>query len=190
MRRIRYQVAMSLDGFIAGPAGEYDWIVPDEDIDFGALYAQFDTFLMGRKTYQELKDSFLKSEVFEDKQILVFSDSLTAGDHPEVRLVGSAAVDVTIAELRSQPGKDIWLYGGGELFRSLLERGHVDTVEPAVIPVLLGQGRRFLPETGSLTGLELTGHALYPKSGTMILEYRVAGAVRSEVEFDQSHLVD
>lgn len=188
MRRIRYQVAMSLDGFIAGPAGEYDWIVPDGDIDFGALYAQFDTFLMGRKTYRELKDTFLKSAVFEDKQILVFSDSLSAGDHPEVRLVASSEVDATIAELRSQPGKDIWLYGGGELFRSLLELGHVDTVEPAVIPVLLGQGRRFLPETSNLTGLELTGHTLYPKSGTMILEYRVADAVRSEVEFDESSL--
>lgn len=173
MRRIRYQVAMSLDGYIAGPAGEYDWIVPDEDIDFDALYAQFDTFLLGRKTYQELKDTFLKTEVFEDKQIVVFSDSLRPEDHPGIRIVASSGIDPVIAELCSQPGKDIWLYGGGELFRSLLERGHVDTVEPAIIPVLLGQGRRFLPEAGELTSLELTGHTLYPNSGTMLLEYRV-----------------
>jgi len=52
MRRVRYGVAMSLDGYIAGPKGEYDWIVMDPDIDFGALMSRFDTFLVGRKTYE------------------------------------------------------------------------------------------------------------------------------------------
>ena len=51
-RRLRYQVAMSLDGFIAGPNGEYDWIVMDPSIDFRALYGEFDTAVMGRKTYE------------------------------------------------------------------------------------------------------------------------------------------
>ena len=50
-RRLRYQVAVSLDGFIAGPKGEYDWIVMDPSIDFGALFKEFDTAVMGRKTY-------------------------------------------------------------------------------------------------------------------------------------------
>ena len=49
-RRLRYQVAASLDGFIAGPNGEYDWIVMDTAIDFAALYKEFDTAVMGRKT--------------------------------------------------------------------------------------------------------------------------------------------
>ena len=53
-RRVRYQVAMSLDGYIAGPNGEYDWIVMDDDIDFNALFAQFDTFLLGRKTFETI----------------------------------------------------------------------------------------------------------------------------------------
>ena len=47
MRRVRYVVAMSLDGYIAGPNGEADWIIMDPDIDFGALFEQFDTFLLG-----------------------------------------------------------------------------------------------------------------------------------------------
>ena len=51
MRRLRYQVAASLDGYIAGPNGEFDWIVMDPDIDFTALFAQFDTAVMGRKTF-------------------------------------------------------------------------------------------------------------------------------------------
>lgn len=53
-RRLRYQVAVSLDGFIARPGGEYDWIVMDPSIDFGALFKQFDTLVMGRKTYEPL----------------------------------------------------------------------------------------------------------------------------------------
>ena len=51
---LRYQVAVSLDGFIAGPNGEYDWIVMDPSIDFAALYKEFDTAVMGRKTYELL----------------------------------------------------------------------------------------------------------------------------------------
>ena len=54
MRRLRYQVAVSLDGFIAGPNGEYDWIVSDPFIDFGALFKEFDTAVMGRKTYEQM----------------------------------------------------------------------------------------------------------------------------------------
>jgi dihydrofolate reductase len=52
MRRLRYGVAVSLDGFIAGPKGEYDWIVPDPNIDFAAMFAEYDTLLMGRGTYE------------------------------------------------------------------------------------------------------------------------------------------
>ena len=52
MRRVRYSVAMSLDGYIAGPNGEYDWILMDPEIDFAALASSFDTMLLGRKTYE------------------------------------------------------------------------------------------------------------------------------------------
>ncbi|MEO5823497.1 MAG: dihydrofolate reductase family protein [Vicinamibacteraceae bacterium] len=52
MRRVRYQVAASLDGYIAGPSGEFDWIPMDPEIDFSALWAQYDTVIMGRKTFE------------------------------------------------------------------------------------------------------------------------------------------
>jgi len=55
MRRLRYNVAMSLDGFIAGSKEEYDWIVDDRSIDFEALFGEFDTLVMGRKTFEVLR---------------------------------------------------------------------------------------------------------------------------------------
>jgi dihydrofolate reductase len=54
MRRIRFSAAVSLDGFIAGPNGEADWIVPDPEMDFGALAAQFETLLVGRRTFEAM----------------------------------------------------------------------------------------------------------------------------------------
>lgn len=56
MRRLRYQVACSLDGFIAGPQDEFDWITPEPAFDFDALYAQFDILLMGRRTYEIIRE--------------------------------------------------------------------------------------------------------------------------------------
>ena len=52
MRRVRYSVAATLDGFIADPHGGYDWIIMDEAIDFAAMFDEFDTFVMGRKTWE------------------------------------------------------------------------------------------------------------------------------------------
>jgi len=79
----------------------------------------------------------------------------------------------TVRELKTKPGKDIWLFGGGGLFHSLLEAGLVDTVEPAIVPVLLGEGIPLLPAPGLRTRLTLTRHRLYPKSGIVLLEYDV-----------------
>ena len=52
MRQLRYSVASSIDGFIAGPNGEFDWIPMDPDIDFGAMFGRYDTLLLGRKTFE------------------------------------------------------------------------------------------------------------------------------------------
>src|SRR5512140_238118 len=138
MRQVRYQVACSLDGFIAGPNGEGDWIPMDPEIDFKALFAQFDTLPMGRRTYQ------LTAADFPGKAVYVFSRTLNAADHPRVTVVSDAVAE-TVGRLRAGEGKDIWLFGGGELFRSLLELGLVDTVEIALIPFLLGGGIPLLP---------------------------------------------
>lgn len=170
-RRIRYQVASSLDGYIAGPNGEADWIVMDPDIDFGELFGQFDTFLMGRGTFESMVRQ-QGSGAIPGMKVIVFSRTLKQKDHPDVTIVAEPSAEALTA-LRNEPGKDIWLFGGGSLFRSLLEIRMVDTVEIGVVPVLLGGGIRLLPEPAAQTRLKLTGHRLYPKSGIVMLEYAV-----------------
>jgi dihydrofolate reductase len=167
MRRIRYSVAASLDGYIAGPDGEFDWIVQDPEIDFGELFAQFDTFLVGRRTYEAMAGGPKL-----DGKVIVFSRTLRQEDHPDVTIVAGNEKEIVDA-LRREPGKDIWLFGGGELFRSLLDAGLVDTVEVAVIPILLGGGIPLLPSPARQTQLKLTGRRVYEETGIVSLQYDV-----------------
>lgn len=171
MRRIRYQVACSLDGYIADKAGKTGWIVDEPEIDFGALFEQFDTLLMGRLTYEALARD---ADGFWGKKAVVFSRTLRQEDHPGVTVI-SDNIKARLEELRAQPGKDIWLFGGGKLFQSLLALGCVDTVEPAIIPVLLGEGLPMLASPAVQQRLSLTSQRVFP-SGIVWLEYTVQRA--------------
>lgn len=170
MRPIRYSVAASLDGYIAGPKGEADWIIMDPEIDFSAIFNQFDTFLLGRRTFETMARA--KKGDTPGIKTLVFSRTLRQRDYPGVTIVAEKAEE-TLAALRAKPGKDIWLFGGGLLFRSLLEAGLVDTVEVAVMPVLLGGGIPLLPASAVQAKLKLIRHRVYKKTGIVSLEYAV-----------------
>jgi dihydrofolate reductase len=160
-RRVRYSVAMSLDGFIAGPKGENDWIVMDPSFDFGALFEQFDTLLIGRRTFDAMQKS--GGGAMPGTKIIV-----RQSDYPKV--VVTTAVAKTIRELKKKPGKDIWLFGGGSLFRSVLDAGLIDTIEVAVMPILLSQGVPLLPAGGRSPSLKLTETKVLP-SGIVLLSY-------------------
>jgi dihydrofolate reductase len=165
-RRLRYGVAVSLDGFIAGPNGEHDWIVMDPSIDFAAMFKEYDTAVMGRKTYEVLTAQG-GNGALPGLDVVVFSRTLDATAYPGVRIVKDDPCEV-VAALKARPGRDIWLYGGGTLFRSLLDAGLVDTVEIALIPVLLGAGVPLLP-SGAPSKLVLADHRTLPASGIVAL---------------------
>ncbi len=169
MRRIRYGVASSLDAFIAGPNGECDWIIHDPEIDFKEIFSRFDTLLMGRRTF-EFALTGGGNGTWPGLKTVVVSRTLRPEDHPGVTI--AANPEEVVSELRAQPGKDIWLFGGGALFGSLLEARLVDTVEVAIIPVLLGGGVPLLPPPARQVKLELTQSKVY-KTGIVALEYTI-----------------
>jgi len=176
MRRLRYGVAMSLDGFIAGPNGEHDWIVHDPAIDFAAMFAQYDTLLMGRGTFVVATTSRNLVSSLPHRWVVV-SRTMKPEDHPGITIL-SSGVEEAVAALKAQtlppPQKDIWLFGGGVLFRSLLDAELVDTIEVGLQPVLLGSGIPLLPE-GNRRSLQLTTSKVMP-SGIVMLTYSVVPA--------------
>lgn len=177
MRRVLYRVATSLDGYIAGPHGEIEWIVHDPAVDFGKVYQSVDTVLLGRRTYELTRQPGAPAWP-KGWQIYVFSRTLRPEEHPGVTVVGADA-GARVASLRAAPGRDIWLFGGGSLFRSLLEAKQVDLVEVAVTPVLLGDGIPLLGAGAPLTRLALEHVQSYP-TGLLGLRYRIPDAAARE----------
>jgi len=172
MRPVRYNVAATLDGYIAGPNGEFDWIPEDPTVDFAGIFAKVDTMLLGRRTYEATLQMGGPSWG-KKMRVYVFSRTLRQEDHPKVTIVGDDAAGV-VAALRAEPGDgEIWLFGGGDLFRSLLSAGQVDAVEVTVVPVLLGEGVPLLPG-GPRAALSLVRTHTYP-SGMVSLIYSTAG---------------
>lgn len=170
MRQLRYSVAASLDSYIAGPNGEFDWIVVDPEIDFAAMYAGFGGLVMGRRSY----DVFVATggAVGPALPTYVYSRTLPEGERDGVTIVRDAVAHVRALKSEGS-GKPLWLWGGGELFRELASAGVVDGVDVAIIPVLLGGGLRLLPSPGPKLSLRLRSHRLYSATGTLWAEYDV-----------------
>ena len=169
MRKLRYNVAASLDGFIAGPSGDYEWITADDSIDFAALFAQFDLFVMGRKTFEIMQAQGDQNPTL-GKRVLVASRTLTAAQAPGVEILAHSITE-RIAQCKAEPGKDIWLFGGGELARACFDAQLVDTVEVALMPILLTTGVRLvLP--GDRVVLKLRNATVLP-SGIQMTAYDV-----------------
>jgi dihydrofolate reductase len=169
MRPVRYNVAASLDGYIAGPDGEFDWIPQDPEVDFGAIFGSVDTVLLGRRSWELVRE--MGSAPWKSgTRVYVFSRTLGSVDDPAVTVVAEDAAG-TVAALRAEPGDgEIWLFGGGTLFRSLLLAGQVDRVEVTAVPILLGAGVPLFPPGAGRVQLHLRETRRYP-SGMVTLSY-------------------
>lgn len=168
MRAVVSGFASSLDGYIEGPNGEYDWIVVDKEIDFAEQMKRYDAFLYGRRTYESVK----KMGPNKDKSVrhYVISNSLQSVDEGYTLMKGDIASQ--IKKIKEDPGKDIAVFGGASLLASLFDMNLVDELSIAVIPVLLGKGKPMVEELAKHVKLELIKTHAY-SNGTVQLTYKV-----------------
>lgn len=170
MRKVCYRVAASLDGYIAGAKGEVDWIVNDPSVDFGALMRQFDTMVVGRRTFEEMMKA--TNPPLMGMKVYVFSRTLPEKPAPKNTTIVSKNHTEFLRVLRGKAGKDIWIFGGGDLFGSLLREKLVSHVEVSVMPVLLGGGVPLVSALPAFAKLQIESHKIYP-TGIVSLSYAV-----------------
>jgi dihydrofolate reductase len=149
MKEIKVFIAVSLDGFIAPPDGGMDWLAelshPDlKEFKDRTFYNSIDTVIMGNGTYQEIT-AFDVDWPYKDKATFVLSrrnDNL-----PPKANVSYLTENVLerIRQIKCQEGKDIWLLGGGQTIRLLLNHDLVDKLQLCYIPVMLGEGIPLFP---------------------------------------------
>jgi dihydrofolate reductase len=171
VRELRYSVASSLDGYIAGPNGEFDWIIIDPEIDFAAIYATFGGIVMGRRSYDVFASA--GGAMGPSLPTYVYSRTPPEGERDGVTFARDAVSHVRALKAAGD-GKPLWLWGGGDLFRQLAQAGLVDGVDVAIIPVVLGGGLPLMAAPGPRLRLHLRSHRLYATTGTLALEYDVS----------------
>ena len=135
MKKIILSVAVSLDGFIEGPNGEYDWCPPPSANEMALFLDRIDTIFMGRKSYE-----MAGASMFADKTCYVFSSTLKSATEKNVKIIRTD-VATKVEEIKREEGKDIWLYGGAQLTTSFINHRLVDEMWLAVVPIILGKGK-------------------------------------------------
>ncbi|KAG5747876.1 hypothetical protein H9Q69_005615 [Fusarium xylarioides] len=173
MPRLRYNVAASLDGYIASPDGSTNWIIEDPTIDFPALYSEFDYFIMGRKTYETMQSFGADNPLSKrSKESVIVASRTMDSDHiPDVTVIRENVLDY-IRRLKTNNGKDIWLMGGGQLATQCLEAHLVDIVEIAIMPTLLGTGMNLISSLPQSIKLQLLNSTSLG-SGILMTQYKV-----------------
>jgi dihydrofolate reductase len=159
MRKIILGVAVSLDGFIEGPKGEYDWCFTDQDYGMSDFFKRVDAVFMGRKSYELTKNMKAGGAGMPVMKSYVFSNTLTELENDSVLVTGD--IRKQVKEIKSQEGKDIWLFGGASLTSSMMNLGLVDELWLSIHPILLGSGKPLFTGIGKRIGLKLTDTKTY-----------------------------
>lgn len=177
-RKVILDLAVTLDGFIEGVNGEVDWCIMDEEMGFTHFLNEIDTIIYGRKSYDlwgqyEPNESSSDTEkemwqVVHSKNKYVFSRTQKRMDHKAIYINDNILEEV--AHLKSQPGKDIWLYGGASLITTFINLGLVDEFRLSVHPVILGKGKPLFVDINQRLNLRLA-HSRTFSSGVVQLIY-------------------
>ena len=144
MRKLKLYTATTLDGYIAGPKGEIDWLKAGRGLDYGykKFYASIDTTLMGNSTYPLTLT--VPKFPYPDKTNYVFTRGTPPPDTSHVRFI-SGDIAAFVRSLKNEPrkkesGKDIWLVGGGQVNTAMLNEGLIDEMILTIFPLALGEG--------------------------------------------------
>jgi dihydrofolate reductase len=181
MRKVKYFVANSLDNFIARPDGGVEWLFNDgTDYGMAEFFRSIDCVLLGRKTYdfatghgrpQRKSRKTKKASSGWGMKSYVFSRTIKAGPEDDFTVISGNA-GAFVRKLKSEPGKDIWLMGGGELAGSLLNECVVDEIGLNIHPVLLGKGISLFQGLRLQVNLELLSSKAHA-NGCFQVEYKV-----------------
>ena len=159
MRKVILAVAVSLDGFIEGPNGEYDWCFTDQDYGFSDFFKRVDTIFVGRKTYEMSLGMEGGGEGFPKFKEYIFSTTLNRVKQGATLI--KEDIKTEVEKIKKERGKDIWLFGGAGLTTSLMNLGLVDELSLAVYPVLLGGGKPLFNNIKDRIKLTLVGTKTY-----------------------------
>ncbi|HSF54253.1 MAG TPA: dihydrofolate reductase family protein [Algoriphagus sp.] len=182
MGKIILDLAVTLDGFISGPNGEIDWLIKDEERDFGTILFEIldgiDAIFYGRVSYDlwgnyqpdeksspQLKSSF---RLLHSKKKFVFSKTRQS-ENSNVIFINTDLKE-RILEIKQKVTGDIWLYGGGNLITTIANLGLIDEFRLAVHPVILGNGIPLFQDIEKRIGLQLVDTRT-SKSGVILLIY-------------------
>lgn len=168
MRRIILGVAVTLDGFIEGPNGEYDWCFTDQDYGMTDFLKRIDAILMGRKSF-EISLKHEGENPWKDIETFVFSNSLKEVESPNVKLITGDIVSF-VQELKQTKGKDIWFFGGSQLLTTFVNEGLIDEYWLSVHPLVLGSGKPLFQNVMTRKSLKLVSYKVY-ENGLVSLKY-------------------
>ena len=169
MRKVILGLAVSLDGFIEGPNGEYDWCFTDQDYGLSDFFKRVDTAFIGRKTYEmTLAMDDTSSSGFPKLKEYIFSTKLDKVKGEGTLINGD--IKTEIEKIKKERGKDIWLFGGAGLTTSLMNLGLVDELSLSVHPVLLGGGKPLFKDITNRITLALLDTKTY-STGLVSLTY-------------------
>jgi len=168
MRKLVIGLAVSLDNFIEGPKGEYDWCFMDPEYNMMEFFQRFDAIFVGRKTYEMSAGMEGGPEGFPTFKEYVFSTTLDRVKDGAILIKGDIKPEVE--KIKMEKGKDIWLFGGAGLTTSLVNLGLVDELSLAVYPVILGAGKPLFSKIKDRINLTLLNSKAY-SSGLISLSY-------------------
>jgi dihydrofolate reductase len=173
MRKVILGLAVSLDGYIEGPNGEYDWCFTDEDYGMSEFFERVDTVFIGRKSYEMVqKMNPENSEMGGMPKMTEYVFSKTLDSLKGDSILVKDNIKEEVKKIKSSKGKDIWLFGGAELTSSLMNLGLVDELWLSVHPILLGSGKPLFSGIKSRIILNLLNSKTY-KSGLVSLKYEL-----------------